>query len=360
MNAAQIQFFRVGLAMSEPDIEALVRANVNIRQLAMLSQDMMRRLGVSTVGAMLIDSETFRNYVAGFAELTARASPQAAFEMDLAETKIVRKFRLTLKPRFRDYLPDTTEVEAGVILVDSHLRALAGLADQCEQWAIKRLAAGPDPYGLTVDEMAALRLYSQTAVHGMRGSFYSEHNAVFRFREEIMPHLPMACLISRALAKLPVMSGVAYRGLSQFDNADTRLVVNNTITWAALASSSVDPEVARGFSSRFYFTLNFCNGRNINEYSVIPSESEILIPYNSRWHITRVENSPGAVRVTMTQNPADATQAPLFNPVAEPLAVALRDLSLKAFIAGEASDPIHVFNMFADKHTPVERAKLQA
>ena len=78
------------------------------------------------------------------------------------------------------------------------------------------LAAGPDPHGLTRDEIAAINLYTQDGWGGAVRNLFAPLNAALRSEErtDVKVYWGYIRLLQHALFKLPKdESGVLYRGI---------------------------------------------------------------------------------------------------------------------------------------------------
>ncbi|XP_056091578.1 NAD(P)(+)--arginine ADP-ribosyltransferase 2-like [Rhinichthys klamathensis goyatoka] len=65
-------------------------------------------------------------------------------------------------------------------------------------------------------------------------------------------------------------------------------VLNKEIRFGSFSSSSLDPNVARGFGSKSCFEIYTCEGADVTKYSKYPHEKEVLIPPYEKFKVTAV------------------------------------------------------------------------
>ena len=149
----------------------------------------------------------------------------------------------------------------------------------------------PDPYGLSVDERAALYAYTLEANPG-----YRELNARLRAvectgsLEVARPDFPYTKLLQTALQKLPVFKGGIWRGVRiDFAHLSDKYTIGSLVCWLSFNSCTVDGDTALQFMAGGPRTLfmvdNGHSAVDIREYSSMP-ESEILLPVGTQLEVT--------------------------------------------------------------------------
>jgi hypothetical protein len=90
------------------------------------------------------------------------------------------------------------------------------------------------------------------------------------------------------LAKLPKETPVLFRGLSKrLEEMNDLYVEGNTVHWHYPSSSSTDSNVSQGFANGGTL-LKFdgiTDARSIEEFSLVPTEKEFLLPYTSLFKV---------------------------------------------------------------------------
>ena len=171
------------------------------------------------------------------------------------------------------------------------------------------LLLGPDPYGLTRDEMAAVNLYTQQAL-------FRELNAAMRteLRGNVKVYWGYIRLLQHALFKLPKVSGsqAIFRGIKEPDPEITLAELKaaaaseEPFVWWGFSSTSTNLEAVNSFlgnAKRVIFTIDGgSSARDVKCYSDYVQEDELLMPCGSAF-IVNTASSPaeGLLLVSVRQ-----------------------------------------------------------
>jgi hypothetical protein len=139
------------------------------------------------------------------------------------------------------------------------------------------------PDGLTIDESAAIRLYTieWTAPHR---SLYSMLNYILKKadREELRPYHRYMKLFLTAVVKLPCVPPLTvWRGVTK--NLSTEFPPGTPVTWWAFSSCTTALTVLENnmylgnAGSRTLFSVEAINGRTVRAHSHFVTEDEILL-----------------------------------------------------------------------------------
>jgi len=150
------------------------------------------------------------------------------------------------------------------------------------QFALDETPAEPLD-GLTIDESAAIRLYTIEWVRPHR-SLYSMLNYTLKTcdREDLRPYFKYLKLFLTALAKLPCVPQLTlWRGVTK--NLSAEFQPGTRVTWWAFSSCTSEMTVLENnmylgnAGSRTLFSVEAINGRTIREHSHFVTEDEILL-----------------------------------------------------------------------------------
>ncbi|CAF1117654.1 unnamed protein product [Adineta ricciae] len=148
--------------------------------------------------------------------------------------------------------------------------------------ALKETPEKP-PDGLTVDESAAIRLYTIEWSGGHR-SLYSMLNFTLKnaSRENLRPYFKYMKLFITALVKLPCVPPVTvWRGVTKDLSAE--FPPGTPVTWWAFSSCTTELTVLENNmylgneGSRTLFSVEAINGRTVREHSHFVTEDELLL-----------------------------------------------------------------------------------
>jgi hypothetical protein len=150
------------------------------------------------------------------------------------------------------------------------------------QMAIDETPEQP-PDGLTIDESAAIRLYTIEWESPHR-SLYSMLNRTLKKdnRENPRPYFKYMKLFLSALAKLPcVPPSTVWRGVTK--NASAEFPPGTSVTWWAFSSCTTALTVLENnmylgtVGNRTLFSVEAINGRSVRAHSYFVTEDEILL-----------------------------------------------------------------------------------
>jgi len=139
------------------------------------------------------------------------------------------------------------------------------------------------PDGLTIDESAAIRLYTIEWDRPHR-SLYSMLNFNLKKanRDDLLPYFKYLKLFLTALVKLPCVPQLtAWRGVTQNLSAD--FPPGTQVTWWAFSSCTTEMTVLENNmylgnqGSRTLFSVEAINGRTIKAHSHFVTEDELLL-----------------------------------------------------------------------------------
>jgi hypothetical protein len=139
------------------------------------------------------------------------------------------------------------------------------------------------PDGLTIDESAAIRLYTMEW-EGSHRSLYSMLNHTLKkgTREELHPYYKYLKLFLTALVKLPCVEPLTvWRGVTK--NASAEFSPGTPVTWWSFSSCTTSLTVLESniylgnTGERTLFSVEAINGRIIRNHSFFVTEEEILL-----------------------------------------------------------------------------------
>ena len=150
------------------------------------------------------------------------------------------------------------------------------------QMALDETSEQP-PDGLTIDESAAIRLYTIEWKRPHR-SLYSMLNRTLKKddREHLRPYYKYMKLFLTALAKLPCVPPLTvWRGVTK--NASSEFPPGTRVTWWAFSSCTTELTVLENnmylgnTGNRTLFSVEAINGRTVRAHSHFDTEDEILL-----------------------------------------------------------------------------------
>jgi hypothetical protein len=139
------------------------------------------------------------------------------------------------------------------------------------------------PDGLTIDESAAIRLYTMEW-EGSHRSLYSMLNHTLKkgTREELHPYYKYLKLFLTALVKLPCVKPLTvWRGVTK--NLSAEFPPGTPVTWWSFSSCTTSLTVLESNTylgntgERTLFSVEAINGRIIRNHSFFVTEEEILL-----------------------------------------------------------------------------------
>ncbi|CAF1472871.1 unnamed protein product, partial [Adineta steineri] len=197
-------------------------------------------------------------------------------------------------PLINDYQqPKQRSLEEAIAYIQQHktLHIDADIQNKVSL-ARKKCSEEDDINNLTVDESAAIQLYTMES-ETERESFFYILNSLLRLpdRNELEPVLSYFKLLIGALEKLPTLNGLIYRGVN--GNISSNFVKGKKLTWWGFSSCTQSLEVLQkeeflGKSGqRTLFYIECINGKSIENYSYSSSdEKEVLLLPGTEFLIT--------------------------------------------------------------------------
>ena len=202
---------------------------------------------------------------------------------------------------------------------------------------------GCDPHGLTLDEAAAITLYTKQNVGRPEKSFYAVLNRRCweRDRSKIVPFFPYLKLFFTGARKLP--NACPYQLFRAFPNrpADWQATyaIGTQLHWWGFSSTTKTSKVLLSESffgtqgERTLFMVDGINGIDVSPYSDFPEDEVLLMP-GAKFEVTQVmepEMLGGAAMIAMRQvssrhdilsfEPAEGPE-PAFAPASAPAELA--------------------------------------
>ena len=163
------------------------------------------------------------------------------------------------------------------------------------------------PVALSVDQMVALAAYSHDLGTGQQvGNLYYELNYALRKRGKEDRAALLHCwgvfmhYMMSAMAKLPKVAGVCYRGYPDKATAIAQYKPGRPVQWGAFPSTSTDFNATKAFTNRvtgIIFKITVTDGRDINAYSFFPQEGEVLLSPAHRFHVSSVPYERDSITV---------------------------------------------------------------
>lgn len=180
------------------------------------------------------------------------------------------------------------------------------------------LAQGPDPYGLTREEMAAINIFTQDNWSGPGPkNLYRPLNSALRgnSRDDVKVYWAYIRLLQHSLFKLPkeVNAATIFRGVKDpspmitLDELRAAILSGDTTMWWGFSSTSTNLETVNTFCGeagpRVIFTIDPGNSaRDVRRYSTFVQEDELIMPCGSAFVVkTATSPAPGLLLVSIRQ-----------------------------------------------------------
>jgi hypothetical protein len=150
------------------------------------------------------------------------------------------------------------------------------------QMALEETPTEP-PDGLTIDESAAIRLYT-IEWSGPHRSLYSMLNHTLKKsdRQDLRPYFKYMKLLLTALVKLPcIPPSTIWRGMTK--NVSGEFPPDTRVTWWAFTSCTTELTVLENnvylgsVGNRTLFSVEAINGRTVRAHSHFDTEDEVLL-----------------------------------------------------------------------------------
>ncbi|CAF1505544.1 unnamed protein product, partial [Adineta steineri] len=156
----------------------------------------------------------------------------------------------------------------------------------------------PSEHGLSRDESAAILLYTMEAGEY---SFYIALNQILRDenRKRAVPWFSYLRLFDSGLRKLPTVKGCIWRGVSH--DISYEYQKNDVLTWWSITSCSLAIEVVESFlnseKNSTLFMIEAANAKNITDYTLFPTEEEVILPMETKLRVRSNAMKHGNLRV---------------------------------------------------------------
>jgi hypothetical protein len=153
----------------------------------------------------------------------------------------------------------------------------------CSTLTVKKLQ------GLTVDEAAAINLYTQDSLYA-RLNDRLRASAGDAALESLAPFVGITRFLFAAMTKLPcVGEKLVYRGVREATkDLDREYIQGQDFQWGQFTSCSRTSDTAVGFSSSTVFAVKCFAGCCVGNFSQYPSEHEVILPVGARLRVTGV------------------------------------------------------------------------
>lgn len=203
-----------------------------------------------------------------------------------------------------------TAEERGTL--DTHVvDALFDCADLCLRISERAAFDGLLPEGLSIDELAAIKMYTAPE-HPPENGLYYQVNSVLREsnRTRVWPFAEIILFLIMALEKLPPISNcVVFRGIRR-DLTSVYKIGCPAITWPSFTSTTRKLGVLNdplflgttGPRTMCMITLTQSRARSLTDISMVAGEDEIILPPNSSFKVESVLLSDdGLLHVQLTE-----------------------------------------------------------
>jgi len=219
----------------------------------------------------------------------------------IVEEVINRKQSQTLVNAEADLSPLTGYSEVPLLPLFKACAPLVGIIHKILSYVQQAIHETPEepPNGLTIDESAAIRLYTMEWEKPHR-SLYSllNHTLNTGDRENLRPYFRYLKLLLTAIVKLPCLpQQTIWRGVTK--DLSANFPCDMQVTWWAFSSCTSTMTVLKKnmylgkTGPRTLFSIEAINGRTIRAHSHFPTEDEILLPPGTHM-IVQSQLDPGA------------------------------------------------------------------
>jgi len=173
------------------------------------------------------------------------------------------------------YSPSIRQIENSI---ESHVHSSVGLRELMEK------------FNLTHDECSAICYYTADARQFgglLEKSPYRvlNNSLACRNTDELEHWKPFLFYLISALKKLPNFTGTVYRALDRpLQTLSKQYKPGNSVVWVAFTSTSKNRDIMTLFTGKSEGTLmriSVVEGKEISQFSLFPSESEVLLPPNT-------------------------------------------------------------------------------
>jgi hypothetical protein len=188
-------------------------------------------------------------------------------------------------PLIKDYKRlEQPSLEEAIVHIQKHKELhIDGDIQNKVSLARKERSKGDDINNLTVDESAAIQLYTMESETERESLFYVLNSTLRQAdRDELKPVLAYLKLLIGALEKLPTFNGLVYCGVN--GNISSNFIKGKKLTWWGFSSCTQSLEVLNKeeflgtIGQKTLFYIECISGKSIENYSYSSSdEKEVLL-----------------------------------------------------------------------------------
>lgn len=190
-----------------------------------------------------------------------------------------------------------------VVSLEDAVQPLVSIVPEVREMvaAVKQKCAQPKE-GLTVDESAAIMLYSME-YQPRENSLYVILNNTLRTedQEKLKPWDLYLKLFVTSLEKLPSVSRTIYRGVKM--DLSAQYPLGKTFVWWAFSSCTRSVQVLQSeqflgkTGARTLFNIDSTSGKDIGQHSLFPTEDEVLLIASRKLEVTSVLDSGNGLTI---------------------------------------------------------------
>eukprot|EP01041_Mallomonas_annulata_P012185 gene12185-biopygen5950 len=177
------------------------------------------------------------------------------------------------------------------------VESLSLCADVAMDCANEDMYSNPAAAGLTVDEIAVIKMYTMPSEPPTTALYYLLNKALReKNRDKLKPFVKLLWLLMQALRKAqPCSRPVVYRGVKK-DLSSQYREKGQVITWQGFTSTTTALDVlsqdmflgTNGSRTMFHIELTTGRARMISDLSMVEGENEVLLPPNSRFEVESI------------------------------------------------------------------------
>jgi hypothetical protein len=168
----------------------------------------------------------------------------------------------------------------------------------CQRAYVRHARVFGSRFGLTVDQIYSILLYTCDTGTSAPSQFYYILNKALRESSSDAGRASLfdkyIAIFKGGVALLPAIATAAFRGLSYRVGYDVREIVRDeytlgrTVCFQSVTSTSSDENISRSFiTNGVLLKISLLHGRDINQLSCIPNESEVIVVPGTRFRVTR-------------------------------------------------------------------------
>ena len=254
------------------------------------------------------------------------------------QQKLTTRFKDVSGEPLRMLLPIQGFENMPLVSLEDAVFPLISLVSQIKRmvYIVKERCDDPQD-GLTIDESAAIMLYTLEWVPKQKSFYFVLNNALrAENRQRLKPWFRYLKLVLTALAKLPSARRCVYRGVK----ADLHQLYpkGKICVWWGFSSCTTTLEVLQSEDflgkkgNRTMFTIECDTGKDIRNHSIFPTEEEVLLPAARQFRVVSSFDSGNNLHIIQLKE-----IEPIF-PLLEPIPACPIAVNLRA----EKTDPLDV------------------